>query len=168
MLNEILEKLKSKLKEAGQYDFALQVETTYKKVEKKSKGNRDKHFKIQSRILYCSAAVSLINVLVTFSSSVGFLGGIAPVLTAASSAVSILVTTMIAVKGSKKYSETWLRHQMHQADMEFEILDYVYNRGKYKTGTDEERAGEFIDAMTAIWKKNQERFSNNMANFDKD
>lgn len=166
MIEEILEKLKEKLCRAGYEDFARQVEKSYTKVKKDAENNKNKHFKIQNIILYGSAGVSITNVLVTLCNTLGCLNEIVPIITAVSSVISILVTTMIAVKGAKKHSETWLRHQMHQADMEFEMLEYVLSRGKYQAD-DKENAIIFMDNMLSIWRKNQEKFEQNMANFDR-
>ena len=158
--------MKNKLEEVGQKDFAVQVEMSYNKVKEKSIANRDKHFSLQKKILFCSAGVSIVNVLVTFLGTVQCILFLVPLATSVSSILSIIVTTLIAQKGAKKYSETWIRHQKHRSDMEFEIMEYVYNNGKYRGCGEQEKADKFKESMFDIWKKNQERFNINMEKFD--
>jgi len=165
---QILESLKKKLEKMGENDFFVQVDEVYKSVSKMSKENRDKHFSLQSRILYGSAAVSVANVLVTLCSSFYMISSFVPVITGLSSVLSVMVTTWIAIKGMKKYSETWIRHQNHQFDMELEIMEYVFDCEKYEKLTDLQATEIFKNNMIKIWKKNQEKFNSNMADFDKD
>lgn len=165
---ELMELLKGKLTKVKKEDFFEQVSVIYQETNKKSRKNRDKHFQLQHHILYTSAGVSILNVLVTFCSSFDFLSIIVPVITGISSVFSILVTTLIAVKSSKKYSETWLRHQKHVSDMEFEIMEYVFDSSKYKECTEIVAADLFVNNMFKIWRKNQKRFDNNMVRFDND
>lgn len=83
--------------------------------------------------------------------------------------MSILVTMFMAEKANNKYSETWLRHQKHSADMEFEILEYVFESEKYKKINDKKDAAKkFEEEMLEVWKKNQSRFEVNMTHFEKE
>lgn len=167
MNEEILQKAKEKLSNNGQSDFASQIETSYNFVRNKASSNRDKHFTMQKRILFTSIGVNLANILVTLSSSLGWGNQIIAIITAFSSALSITVTAMIAAKDNKNYCESWLRHQAHQAAMEFEIIEYAFERGKYASSTSSENTKKFQDEMLGIWKQNQENFNTNMAHFNK-
>lgn len=161
-----MELLEEALKKTGNTNFFQEVQNSLSDVQSKKEKNRKKHFKIQQEIIGISAAVSIANVLVTFCNSLESFSVIIPVITGISSVLSIIVTALIAIKGSKKYSETWIRHETHLAEMKFEIMEYVFKCEKYKTLSDEDAVDEFIVSMMSIWKNNQKRFENNMAHFD--
>jgi len=131
--------------------------------------NKDNYFKIKSGMLYCSMGVNIINVLVAFLASFDHVitTYIAQISTSIASILSIVLTAMIAKKENRKYSETWLRHQSHQADMQFAIMEYVYKNGTNSPDEERRAADGFIDSMFEIWKKNQEKFNSNMKYFDK-
>lgn len=167
MNNELLQKAKSKLITEGLDDFANQVETSYTYARDKAVSNRDKHFTMQKRILSVSICVNIANILTALFSSLQVCSHGIAVVTAISSILSIFVTALITMKDNKSYCETWLRHQAHQASMEFEIIEYVFDCGKYQSGTSSTNAKTFQDAMLAIWKKNQDNFNTNMAHFNK-
>lgn len=170
MLDEkIMGLLEKKLNEVGEEAFFNKVKAAIIYTDNKEKKNRDKHFSIQKKVLYTSAGVSIANVIATLCSAWDCISAVIPFITAVSSIMSILVTMFMAEKANNKYSETWLRHQKHSADMEFEILEYVFESEKYKKINDKKDAAKkFEEEMLEVWKKNQSRFEVNMTHFEKE
>lgn len=167
MNNEFLQKAKDKLITQGLDDFANQVEFSYNYTRNKAVSNRDKHFTMQKRILSVSICVNIANILTALFSSLQVCSHGIAIVTAISSILSIFVTALVTMKDNKSYCETWLRHQAHQAAMEFEIIEYVSGCGNYQSGSSSNNAKAFQNAMLAIWKKNQDNFNTNMAHFNK-
>lgn len=89
-------------------------------------------------------------------------------LTGVASIASVLATLLLGKKDTGKYCETWLRHQSHRADMEFEMMNYAYGVANYKSLNEKEAAEQFMENIIRIWKSNQDQFETNMMNFDKD
>lgn len=168
MEQKTLEIVKSNLEAVGWKDFSIEIESAYNGVKESASKNRDKHFSVQNRIIYGSAGASIANVFVTLCGAYESISHVVPLITGISSILSITVTLMLARKSTSKYSETWLRHQTHQSDMEFELMEYAYGNGKYSSGSKDEKAHKFRESIFIIWRKNQERFISNMSNFDKD
>lgn len=165
-MDENLKKLfEEKMQQAGEGDFCETVMKTFRNVKEKSGKNRDKHFKIKKSIISFSAAVSIANVLVTFCGYYQILSGLIPLITGISSIFSILVTAFIAVKETKKYSETWIRHRIHLSDMELEIIKFTYGIKEY-TSADTAAVNVFKAKMYEIWEKNTKRYENNMQHFN--
>lgn len=167
MEREIWELLEKKLSDVGEEPFFYKLKNSYEDVSSKTEKNRDKHFSLQKKIICTSAGASIANVIVAFCASFDLLKCWAPVLTALSSVLSILVTAFLAQKSMKKYSETWIRHQKHISDMEFEILEYVFEEEKYRGVSDKKNEAKLFEKeMLDIWKKNQSRFESNMSHFE--
>lgn len=168
-IEELFSAVQEKLQRADIEDsFFSILRNVYEKTDDKSNYNKKKHFQIKRGILCGSAMVSGINILASVLGTYDGVSQIVPVLTGTASVVSVLVTLFLGKKESGKYCETWLRHQSHRSEMEFEMMNYAYGTDKYKLCSEYERATQFVENILRIWKTNQDQFEKNMMNFEKD
>ena len=71
----------------------------------------------------------------------------------------------------KKYQETWIRHSEHMFKLEKEMVKFVEEMEPYEVypeQTDEQRTKRFIQNILNIEKSNQNLFSQNMNNKEKE
>ena len=161
-----LERVKKQLAAVGEDDFFSELQDVYVYTAKKSQENKINHFGLQRRILYISGLLSFVNVLITMVGCFSEMMPIIPVLSAIAAMISVGNTLLLGKKAMRKYGETWLRHQSHQAAMEFEMLAYAFKAPPYDTLDPESGAEYFIGQILKVWKANQQLFAVNMKNFD--
>lgn len=168
-MEELFSAIQEKLQRAGiEGSFFSTLRNVYEETDNKANYNKKKHFQMKRWILRGSAAASGINIIASVLGAYDGVSQIVPILTGFASIASVLVTLFLGKKESGKYCETWLRHQSHRADMEFEMMSFAYGTEKYKLCNEHEAATQFVENMLRIWKENQDQFEKNMMNFEKD
>lgn len=160
--------LEKKLAEGQRDEFYLQFIGVYQEVNKKAAYNRDRHFSQQNGILWTSMWVSLLNIIVSFLTSLNAWNWVISLATSASSVCAILVTFLVAKKGTNQYLETWFRHQKHKTALEVETLKYVFGYRDYQGMSDEESATKFISRIIELWSENQAAFVSNMMQYSEE
>ena len=165
MGDKIWDLLKKKLDQGEKADFYELFKKVYDEVSKKAEGNKNEYFSQQNHILGVSAGVSVLNIVVSFLTALNAWSWIISLITSLSAVCAVLVTFLMAKKGTHKYLETWLRHQKNKAAMEEEMMRYIFGTGTYSKMEETEAAQKFTDQIIEIWSRNQAAFVGNMERY---
>ncbi|MCI8281501.1 MAG: DUF4231 domain-containing protein [Lachnospiraceae bacterium] len=136
---------------------------------RKKESNKKKFFRTGTIIITLSALVSFFNTVsltLTFASVTPWIGVSVSFLV---SLLSAIVTILIALKNSKKYKETWLRHQQSYARIYQEMYNYTFSLDIYlNTKNANERNLLFKAQIGRYLAEDQSRFEQNMTNIQDD
>lgn len=147
---------------------AKQFRYAYTFANKKANDNKKKYLKSQRAIIHLSFAASVINVFITVASATLDISWILSIASGTASVI-MLISAMISKKlGFYKYFETWQRHRSHSMKLGYEAMCFLSKTEDYKGKRDEEAFDIFKKNLCDIIKNNNEKYAENMTNFDVD
>ena len=158
-----------KLKNAGaDKEYIKYVTDIYEDVVERAERNKRQHFLRMHIILAVTLCLVIIGAVET---AIHNWENAPVVVRSIILGVALLIAGVLAwmksIKKSKKQSETWVRHRLHQMEIDNEIYGFYFGTNEYREKSAEEQLHLFQDRFLDVSIKNKDRFEANMKNFDK-
>ena len=139
------------LEDQGQLIEKLMQETRAKKNK-----NKKKHFLSEICILLITSSIGVVNAFILITTQNFSVLGVTSIILPA------ILTMITGLQNTKKYEETWLRHQKTYSGYQMEAIKYIYQLGDYKSCNQTEITKEYLSKMRNVGNDNTKQFEKNM------